>query len=562
MESVNKTESGRKIKITFYFLITLAVLFMVTTLQEYMDNDFYHIVVAGRWIAQNKQIMYENPYFILDGYKTIVQQYPYAVALWLIYDNLGYLGAYFFVCIQALFYGFIIYKYLTYNKVQKEIAQLLTLLFITFMPYKNVRPELITMAILLLEMLLLEKFIESKGKNWIHCIVMFPLLMLIETNIHCSYDVFHFIVTLPYLAELTLPSIKRKMEEKKKKKEQLKEAINQAKQKNNTKKPKKVANPAKMREAMQNELQDEISKIRMKLGMLVSCVLMFVASGISPYGFKSLTMLFDSANISIVDVAEHQPMSLGSGTSIYFVVGIILFERAFVKKKIRVSSAFFTLGFGLLSLIAIKNIILFMLAIITLTADLFRSEEIALLKKEVVFRVKNFASVGFILALVISSALFSEHNEKRQDTEMMPIGAIAYMKENDDRYGDLKIMTSYNNGSLFVFNDAGKVYIDPNTTPYVKKFNGQYDVITEYAYLLNYADTEFIENFLNKYQFDYLCLQPKMSLLHNYLEDSDDYECVYVGEASKDAEFDQYKEELGETVPIYTLYKRSTPYEN
>ena len=67
------------------------------------------------------------------------------------------------------------------------------------------------------------------------------------------------------------------------------------------------------------------------------------------------------------------------------------------------------------------------------------------------------------------------------------------------------------------------------TEPYLQGVNHKKDVVTEYAYIDNFADKEGLENFLELYDFDYLYVPYNQTGLLLYLQMSSDYECVAEG---------------------------------
>lgn len=503
---MNQTNKTRSINPVFPFM---AFFFLaISVFLKYFDNDFYHIVVAGRWMVEHKQIMYDNPYFIFDGYHTIVQQWIYAVILFLFYKNMGMGGVFIFTLLQACLFAVLCNVYIRKDKNQSCLSE--CLLIVSAMPYLNCRPEIISLILLLLQMICTEKYLSSGKRRYLG---IMPLLMVLETNLHCSYDIFHFIVLLPYIFSFPNPVSEKLF------------------------------------------LKTENTKRCIRLLFIVP--FMLAASCISPYGSRSLSMLMDSAGISVWNISEHMPLSIVSMNFLWMMIGIILVLYLLFKKKLRVSGMLFVIGFSAIAILATKNILLVTLALLSIVKNYVQEDIYQPISSKLEKMYLSVAIFAIFLCLVCGVIAYFDSKGVREEASYAPKEALEYL-QSTGKASEIKLYTTYNNGAYFVWNGIGRVYEDPNTSPYVKKINGKFDVLTEYMYIKTFAADKEIRTFLDKYDFDYLYVDAERSNMVTYLNLAEDYECVLVSSDIQNTRMSmKFEEELNIKIPVYYLYRHN-----
>jgi hypothetical protein len=279
---------------------------------------------------------------------------------------------------------------------------------------------------------------------------------------------------------------------------------------------------------------------------------------------------FLSGNIKLIGITEMQPLTINDDDVVVSLLIIACINIAACRKrKLRESTLYFVLGLIFLTLMALKNGMFLYIALILSAADLFETVnltklfEILRLNKKMSFIALLIAAIGTSYLLLDGFVTVKEDGNggyltynticyKENDCEMTPVNAVRYIQDNEEDPKSVSVMTAFNNGSYFLWNGIGKVYIEPKTEPYLKTLNGKFDVISEYSYALKFADSDFYKNFLKKYDFDYICVSHNMNALLVYLEQTDSYEKV-VESSNINKKFEK---ELGYVFTDYQLYKK------
>ncbi len=200
-------------KISIIMLMIAAIFVYGAFLLKCQDNDMYFEIVSGR------DILNGNFYTVshLNGFPIVIQQWLYAVCLALA-DKLGTIGLMSFVLIQDIILGVLssifIYEKSKNRPNAKRNAIIGSFFAIIFChEYMiNVRPQIITMILIVAELILLEKYKKShtiiKERNVSYLIFIIPLL-IIAANFHQAVFLYHILVLAPYYIEVS--NIKRRV---------------------------------------------------------------------------------------------------------------------------------------------------------------------------------------------------------------------------------------------------------------------------------------------------------------------------------------------------------------
>ena len=131
--------------------------------------------------------------------------------------------------------------------------------------------------------------------------------------------------------------------------------------------------------------------------------------------------------------------------------------------------------------------------------------------------------VVIAVVFVAGSNIVKNVNMKVENTSLTPTNAITYLEANHVPK-DTNIYTAFNNGGFFEFNGY-KCFIDARPELYFKKLNKQKDVFQDYMKLELNTDISYYEDFLDEYDFEYLCVQ-KCTMFDTYMQTNDNYEIV------------------------------------
>lgn len=513
------TKIKNAIKDNPIFLLIAAVLFSVfiAIIWGNLDNDFYHIVFSGKWIAENNAIQYENTAFVEEGYKTLVQQWLYSLLLHLCHSSLGIVGVQLFVTLQFLIQSVVMYKLLVLFNVDKRTSVLIVAVSMLVMGYINCRPQMISLILLYGQLYILEKY-RKTGKKAI--LYLLPLLTLIHINVHCTFWVFHYVFILPYVVPLN----------------RIVKAV------------------------FKKETAIEDTTINIK-PLIIPIILMAASLFVNPYGIDAILCLFYTSNLSILGIKELNSIEFLSEHSAYIILSIIVCVVLYFKKRLTSTTAYITAGTSILLALAIRNVIFFSIAVAYVLKDAFKDFDTDKLygyiqSGKFCNKLTNALSKGAVaclsvvllfVALPSGVAALSIGKVKQYDNCLTPVGAVEYIKENETNLSNIRMFTCINSGSYFLYNGIGKVYIEPKSEPYIEKVNGVKDIIYEYASSAVNGGAEQVNALIDEYDFDYLYVPYFLPTIQIALEMSDDYECVYISDVTAEV--------VNNEVAAYMLYK-------
>ena len=180
-----------KLKVKNFCIYTAILFIYATLLLCSLDTDMLFTVASGNDILKGN-----FNFNTATNLPIVVQQWLYAVIIALIDNNFGYVGDIFFVFIQNLLLWIVSYKFL--SRRSKKIAIvcpiILTLLSSSYMI--NIRPELITMIILVSELNVLDKYEENKDYKQLFLLIPIFLLM---ANFHQAVYLYAIFLMIPYM---------------------------------------------------------------------------------------------------------------------------------------------------------------------------------------------------------------------------------------------------------------------------------------------------------------------------------------------------------------------------
>lgn len=480
-----------------------AFYYIIQTVGSYFDNDFYHIANSGKWIVENGRVPTYNETFILEGYKTITQQWLYSVMLYDSYAIGGQIGVFTLTLLQVLVLIWCIYKFAVIKGVDKRNT-LFVIVATNFIldAFFNCRPQLISIVLLLLQCIIVEYHKQSKNNKILYVL---PLLMLAEINLHCTFWVFHYIFLLPYFVPLN--------------------------------------------KILFNKTKIADSNLNIK-PFIVPMALMGAVMFINPYGLTAILCLLYSGGISRLNIAELKPLPILNENLLFIISVIICMVWLYKKGKLTSTTVYFFAGTTLLNIMAIRNQMFFAFGMLYIICDILSGVDLS--KFYDYFNKttrKDIAVFVIAIAVFVVMIIIGVSQGKHKYLTNTPTDIVEYLQENEE-ISDIRLFTDFNTGAYFKWQGVGKIYLEPKTEPYIEAINGKEDIIEEYVYIKKYADKEGIEQFLEKYAFDYLFVPTDFTALGTYLELSDNYECVYVGKNSDTKDYPNYE------IPIYKLYKR------
>ena len=451
------------------------VIYLIPNFFSSFDSDGYFLIASGREIINNG-FSYNHPFSIAHDMYYVVQQWLYTIFLAYL-DSIG-IGAVLFgtfgITCLLIFISSLFLKERNEN-ITKNIAVCLSLFFVCCnLPYMvNVRPEAISVILIILQFICLERYKKSFN---LKSLFLLPFLFLLEANIHMSMIFIHVAFFIPYF--LYLPS--------------------------------KILNWFNLKD---NHIQ--LNKKLILLLFISLCV-----SLINPYGFEGINYLYNSltANtfkyISILEVAKLELASL-HGACFSLMIALLWFLAK--KKKVGSDTFLFVLGINLMYALAIRNSMFIIISMLFLASELNYNLKIKECSKRLLLYPSIIILVG-IYNFVGMNISFDSYNSVINEKEDLPINCVEYLNKNEPK--DVKIFTGFSWGGYLEYLGYKNIFIDARPELYMAKLNK-----TENSPLIEYSQiaingnikslspkemSQTTEKFLNKYDFKYILLNKKL----------------------------------------------------
>ena len=493
----------------FYGMVFFAVgcFMLISLICHVYDNDMFFMLASGREIAENG-IPKWNIWAAEPGMEIVVQQWLYDVLLYR-FEALGNVGFSLFLLLQVLVFAYLCIRILRLYRLKWGVCFLILFcLFLVFPSYIfSIRPELVTTVLLLSDCLALERFGKDGG---VRHLAVIPASIVLEMNLHMSMWPFHFCILLAYL--VPVPGLP----------------------------------------AVHNRVSSAAAKKPFTVLFLIA--MMIVSLFLNPYGVDGILYVLRSMSsntFNYVSIVEMQPMPLFSSSGIMFLPVIVLSVFLYSLKKAWGPGLNMAVGFGLLSMAAVRNVSFLVFPMLFLLRDLgvlLRGSSIKLdWKKD----VRNYLiPILFAVDMLFLAGFLSSCEDvflKAEDGTVSYMDrAVSYVKENWD--GDGSIFVGFGYGGYFEYHGIDKVYLDARPEIFMKELNKKKSVLAEYAVYCEYGDIlrtanqeeeerafyvtrEQMEDWMGQYDFRYVCVAPGIEAnLYGYMLNHPDYE--YVDEAS------------------------------
>lgn len=435
------------------------------------DNDMWWMMSTGRYILENKTFPKINPFIIHKDFNIIIEQPLLAILNYRIFSLFGVNGL---RCLSGLFYiidGILIYVWVG-NYSNDKITKYFSLIIYTWiiLLYINTRPTIISLGIMLIELIILNKVQNNYKKKYL--LFWLLLLSIIEINIHSALWWMLFIIMFPYI----IPNIFSK-----------------------------------------DVIPQFIKNIKLYCPIMIG---MFLAGFINPYGINNILFLFKSMNNTKLfqTILEMQNPTiihpLGTVIVACIIIFVIYLYNNIKDETINITTIYMTLGLLLLSIMYYRNFYVLIIAILPIFCSLSPKRAINVSKIEGVF-------INIIYIIVIGCIL-SEFKNISFNIKTPEYINILNQYNKDDIY----LYNNFNEGGLLEWYGY-KVYIDARPELFQKVINGKEDIADEYYDIsTNSLNKNAIEDFINKYQFNFL-LTDSYNTLYTYLACNNDYEIIF-----------------------------------
>jgi len=438
-------------------------------------------IITSGFPKYNTVIFYENC-------EIVVQQWIYCVLLYFIYTYAGNIGLLIFTILSQLILFRLCEKILSKHMNDKFWCNIFTMviLFILYNGYfSTIRPENLTLTLLLLDCVLLDKYKETNKKRYLYYL---PIITLLEINCHASMWMFHFCILLAY----AFPNVFKKT------------------------------------------ITD--NQIKLNKHVFIVTALMIISLFINPYGIDNIKYTFDSMPIfDYIQIIEQQPTPFLTSYGIAVMINILLLTICIMKKVVKSTSFYMSLGFSLLGMTSVHNSMFIVISMICLLSDILNE-----LNKHIDTKVSDeipnatwlMIIPSMIILIIIGSTCFNSA-AKNYTTYSHYDPIVKYIKE----HGEGNIINSFGSGSYLEFHDIKNIFTDSRPEMLHKNINKNINIghdymLFEYGYISPQAKLRYnsIDEYLKKYDIKYIVIDDTADIeypyLISYIENTDAYRLV------------------------------------
>lgn len=438
---INKAAGKTRIYTNPFFaagILLLAIAFYCSRELFAYDTDMNYMIATGREILKNG-IPYINPFTWLKGLKIIIQNWAYCIEVYGLYKALGKYAGYAITILNLsiLFAG--LYKTARLKNDQAKSFFISCLLIFCSMYFWGPRASLLTVGLLVWQLYICE---AKKSEWWL------PLLVLIESNFHASYIIFHFAYLLPYM----VPGITKFLKDE-----------------SNFKKYIKVI-PA-----------------------------MIIAAIANPYGVKGALYLYYSyGEVTKLPIWELEVFSYNEPKNfIPIIVGVIILIFVVIKTTKGVPSPAFYVVAGTVALLCIfplkKNVFFITVGFLPI---------LSYIMKDISIKGKKYWPESIIATIIMIVAIVNSVPVASQNVfDAYPDEIISYLREVKPK----RMYTEFYTGSFAEL--AGiKCFVDSRPELYMKKLNGKADYVY-YDYSAKSKNKKEWQEVINHFNFDYILVK-------------------------------------------------------
>ena len=211
-----------------------------------------------------------------------------------------------------------------------------------------------------------------------------------------------------------------------------------------------------------------------------------------------------------------RPINIVNSRIVYLIMLFNLFVIYLNKGNNKIRYILLFLGTMYLCLTHLKGLLFFIISNILIISNYCYSSN-----KLIKIKLNKFEKIIYICLMIIL-VLFISLNIKIYNKNNNPLKEIAdYLDSNTNK--DIKLFTGYNEGSYLEYRGY-KCYIDPRAEVFLKNNNHKEDIFLEYYNLNNKISN--VQDFLNKYNFDYLIVTEDHKYLLYEMQYNNNYEKI------------------------------------
>ena len=468
-------------------VILLLIPILVACFQiRILDNDFYFLYPTGEYIVKNG-FPHTDFLSMHTNMEITVQQWLSSVFFYYAYSLFGKYGVITLIYICYAVINYLLYRLALLISRNELLSVLITWLsgFFLFFHFMVSRPHIFTYIVILLEVYLLEKFIQTK--KWTFLIGI-PVLSVLQINLHASMWPMIFVFMAPFIVSAALSFSKR------------------------------------LRKYACGGL----------FPLLIAMISGIIAGFINPYGLTNMLYMTSTAGHEHINLIGE--MKSTSAESIYGLVFFALLLAmgiiSFAKKEKPFELRYFLLFAGTLfiALKHYKGIPYFLFLGIPSFGYMLSDVKFSIsfpFKKSKRNTILTAAFLAVTLVCIcISLCDFSKKiNQPKIDRYEQLDNVIGILNQKNEK---IILFTGFDDSQYFEFHGY-PAFVDGRAELFLKKNNGECDYFEEYYDFIK--GKKYYRVFLEKYGFNYLVFNKDESQnVYLPLMHDKDYELIYESE--------------------------------
>ena len=273
---MDRLESPKRLSPFISEVLFCTIWFILQGMSGMVDTDVFYIIATGKYILSHG-IPHTNPFITTPGVPVVIQNWAYCAMTAWVQQNFGTAGL-FTLTVLMIAGVYLIVRSLVVKTVSDPWVRLIcTVILTNLFGYLNLRPEILTFLLIVLELYGIGKYQQTGKKRYLG---MIPATMLAEVNFHASYWIMHLIVLLPYLVKFPCKRV------------------------------------------TQTYMTGKIRKT-----LILTAILSMPFLLVNPYGLENATYVFDamaSGALKLMKISELLPLALNDLTYVPPILGSVL----------------------------------------------------------------------------------------------------------------------------------------------------------------------------------------------------------------------------------------------
>lgn len=444
-----------------------------------IENDTFWLVKMGQHIT-NEGLPATEPLTYHEGLNIIVQQWLTSVIFYKIYLYTGMAGLILFTA--TMFVILLLLLYLIFylmTRGNRNISIGMIFIVIGFLSlFSMPRPQIVSYILFALEILVLEKYIETKKT---HYLIALPIISILMVNLHAAMWIMFFVIMIPYFFD-GFQSITKLF-----------------------------------------KLESHKSNKYILIALICSLIVGFF----NPYGINGMLYSIKSFGCGTDFITEMKSpdfkTEIGILYFLYFLITILIFSYSKSNRTLR--GILMTIGMGYLALASVRSFPLLLICSSPFLAHCLIGYPDGFVEQ--LEKNKRILSIIILILLAGIARNFIKFSNSYENllnnSYYIPKDAVEYIIANVDQ-DKMKLYNNYNTGGYIEFMGI-KTFIDSRAEVFIKKMNGKDDILQDYINI-QFLQKQYYKDIFKKYGFTHWLVK-KGSNLDIIMNTDTEFETIY-----------------------------------